>query len=176
MILVCEADEGVQEAFRLMLAEWASVRVVARAAECFEILAHGSTALLILDLDRQAGKPLHGLRRLRLVAPDLTILLVAGAFTFDFQVSALRYSPVSFLTKPFDPKATVERMQLLTGAIHSSIRTRMIRIATTPEPVAGEARKRCHPSRPDAPPRADDPHHFHPPYLPWRDAVRRSVS
>lgn len=136
-ILVCEAYEGLQEAFRLILEDWASVRCVARAEDCFSQLTQGPVDLLIFDLDLQAVDPLGFLRDLRSVYPDLKVLLVAGEFEFDFQVAALKFSPVSFLTKPFNTQATVERIQVLVGYATSSVRTRVVRIAL---PSAAEGR------------------------------------
>ena len=125
-ILVCEADEGVQEAFRLLLEDWATAQVVPDTTECLNALRQSPVELLILDLDGQGIEPLEVLTTIRATYPTLKVLLVAGGFTLDFQLAALKRSPISFLTKPFNPKATVEKIQTLVGYATSLVRRRSI--------------------------------------------------
>jgi len=49
-VLVCEANEGLQEAFHLMLDEWASVQLVSKTSEWLPVLAKSQWALFVLDL------------------------------------------------------------------------------------------------------------------------------
>lgn len=133
MILVCEADAGVQEAFRLLLEDWAAVRMVAEADACLRKLSQASVELFILDLDGQAIKTLDFLRTIRQRSPHLHVLVVAGDFDLDFQRAALKCAPISFLTKPFHPPATVERLQTLTGYAPSSIQKHVMQVVSADE-------------------------------------------
>ncbi len=128
-IVVCEADEGLREAFGLMLDGWAAVSVLSRADDCFTSLAQQQTDLLILDLDGQDAEPLALVRSLRTAQPDLKILLVAGEFDYDFQVACVKLGGFSFLTKLFSAPAAVAKMKILLGLEAPSIRTRIVKIA-----------------------------------------------
>jgi DNA-binding NtrC family response regulator len=128
-ILVCEPYEGLQEAFRLMLDDWASVQVVSKTTEWLPVLAKQHWDLFVLDLDGQAGEPLELVRNIRLAYPDLKMLLVAGEFDYDFQVACVKLGQLSFITKPFSAAATVAKMKTLLGLAAPSIHTRVVKIA-----------------------------------------------
>ncbi len=128
-ILVCEAYDGLQEAFRLMLDDWASVQVVSKTTEWLPVLAEHHWDLFVLDLDGQAGDPLELVRNIRLAYPDLKLLLVAATFDYEFQVACVKLGQLSFVTKPFSAAATVAKMKTLLGLAASSIRTRIVKIA-----------------------------------------------
>jgi two-component system response regulator FlrC len=127
-ILLSEPDAGLQEALKLLLEDWATVSIVPTLEAGLQLLTEAPTDLFILDVDGQSIAPLSFLTVLRVGHPNLKILLVAGQFDFDFQVAALKFPPVSFLTKPFEPQVAVEKMQTLTGYAKSSIRTRVLRL------------------------------------------------
>lgn len=128
IILVCEAHEGLQEAFRLLLEDWAAVRLVATADDCLTVLESGSVTVLIYDVDGQVSELFTTLEAIRAQHPKLRVVLVAGEFDLDRQVAALRYAPVSFVIKPFAPQALAERLQVLAGYRASTIRTRILRM------------------------------------------------
>ncbi len=128
-ILICEAHEGLQEAFRLMLEDWASIRFVAQAEPIFATLAQERPDLLILDVDGQAAEPMVLVERLRTTYPELKVLLVAGQFDYDFQVACVKLGQLSFLTKPFSVPAAVAKMKVLLGLAAPSIHTRVVKIA-----------------------------------------------
>lgn len=128
-IVVCESDEGLRAAFQLMLEDWAEVQIIEQAEACVRELNQAPIDLLIIDVDDQTLDPLQLLGNIRAAYPNLKILLVAGSFDLDFQVAALKFSPVSFLTKSFEPKVAMEKMQTLVGHSASPIRTRIVRIA-----------------------------------------------
>ena len=48
-IVVCEAYEGLREAFQLMLEDWASISFIPSAADCFTTLVQQQVDMLILD-------------------------------------------------------------------------------------------------------------------------------
>ena len=128
-ILICEAHEGLQEAFHLMLDDWASIRFVAHVEPIFAILGHERPDLLILDVDGQSADPLGLVEQLRTTYPELKVLLVAGQFDYDFQVACVKLGQLSFLTKPFSAPAAVAKMKALLGLAVPSIRTRVVKIA-----------------------------------------------
>ena len=128
-ILVCEAYEGLQEVFRLMLDDWASVQVVSKTSEWLPVLAKHHWDFFVLDLDGQSGEPLELVRNIRLAYPDLKLLLVAGQVDYEFQVACVKLGQLSFLTKPFSAPAAVAKIKTLLGLAASSIHTRIVKIA-----------------------------------------------
>jgi len=129
-IAVYEAYDGLREAFSLMLEDWAAVRFLASAEACVTACTQDSADLMILDVDGHAD-PLALVQRVRKVAPQAKVLLVAGEFDYEFQVACVKLGQISFLTKPFSAPAAVEKMQVLLGLAVPSIRTRVVRIALT---------------------------------------------
>ena len=127
-VLVCEANEGLQEAFRLMLDEWAVVQFVSKASEWLPLLAKRHWDFFVLDLDGQTEQPLELVRNIRLAYPGLKMLLVAGEFDYDFQVACVKLGQLSFLTKPFSAPAAVSKIKTLLGLEAPSIRTRIVKI------------------------------------------------
>jgi len=77
---------------------------------------------------------LETLKTIRKNCPDLKILLVAGSFGHDFQVTIIRECGlVAFLTKPWGSSAiVVERIQALLGDKESSVRKWVFRTSLDP--------------------------------------------
>lgn len=128
-IVLCEADEGLREAFGLMLEGWATSTVFSKANDCFTHLTQQQADLLVLDLDGQNTEPLALVLSLRIAHPDLKTLLVAGEFDYDFQVNCVKLGGFSFLTKLFSAPAAVAKMKTLLGLEAPSIHTRIVKIA-----------------------------------------------
>lgn len=127
-IVVCEAYEGLREAFQLMLEDWASFSFIPSTDDCFTLIQQQAD-MLILDLDGQTAEPLTLVENLRTAYPNLKLLLVAGQFDYDFQVACVKLGQFSFLTKPFSAPAAVAKMKTLLGLAAPSIRTRVVKIA-----------------------------------------------
>lgn len=154
-ILICESYPGMQGVFTLALGSEYELLLVNDPTEIPLVLRSHPVRLLIWDLDQTSGsvqgvlktvladgtltppaysKILETLRTIRQNCPDLKILLVAGSFGYDFQVTVIRECGlVAFLTKPWGPSAdVVERIQILLNDKDSSVRKWTLRTLLDP--------------------------------------------
>ena len=151
-LLICESYPGMLGAFQLMLDRQYRLVFAEQPQEIVPLLReHGTTRLLIWDLDQPTGsldetlkaiceetplpcRPsdaiLETLKAVRKERPELKILLIAGEFDCDFQIAAIQQCGlVNFLTKPWNSSAAVvEQIQVMLGDRKSSIREWRLRV------------------------------------------------
>lgn len=127
-VVVCEAYETLREGLELILRNLYRVTAVNHVADLFPILEDGRPDLLIFDVDGQP-EPYEALARVRQFHQTLRILLIAGEFSFDQQIAAVRLSNVSFLTKPFSVEHFLEKVQTLIQGYSGSPKRYVVQIA-----------------------------------------------
>ena len=138
-IVLCEAYDSLREGLALVLGDHYRVSAVSRVVELLPVLAAEAPDLLILDVDGQR-EPYEALGRLRHTHATLRVLLLAGAFTLEEQLAAVRLTDVSFLPKLFSLERFREKVDtLIRGSSRSPIRTRIIRLPLINSGVAHPA-------------------------------------
>ena len=131
-VVLCEAYDSLREGLAIVLGDHYRVTVVSRIAELPPVLTTTKPALLILDVDGQS-KPYAALKRLRRAHRTLKVLLLAGAFTLEEQMAAVRLSHVGFIKKFFSVESLLEKVDtLIRGYSRSPIRTRIVRLPIAP--------------------------------------------
>jgi DNA-binding response OmpR family regulator len=129
-VILCEAYETLREGLELALGERYEVTSGSLLQPLLFPSYETTPALLIVDVDGQPD-PVPTLATFRTSFPSVPILLLAGAFSLEQQMDAVRrVGHVGFVTKPFALEYLLEKVQtLIQGYSSSPIRRRIVRIA-----------------------------------------------
>lgn len=112
-LIVCEAYVALQEAFRLMLGTARRLTVISTLQELDPLLQRCTPPhLVIVDVDQQSNVLPH-LTDLTARYPNLTIFLIAGSFSLEFQQAAVQLGIMRFQTKPWNTAHFIERVDML---------------------------------------------------------------
>lgn len=129
-VLLCQAYDGLREALEVVLSDRYDVTAVSRVEELLPILKEATPDLLVVDVDGQPPLP-ECLSHIRQSSESFRVLLMAGQFSLEEQVTALQLVPrVSFIEKPFELELFLDKVEtLIRGYSTSGIRQRIVRIA-----------------------------------------------
>lgn len=112
-ILVVDDEEGVRDAFSLLLEQWGhEVHVADGGASALRLLERESFDLVITDLVMPGIDGLEVLRKVRADHPDVPVILLSGRGSINQAVEAIREGAYDFIEKPCEParlKVTLDR-------------------------------------------------------------------
>lgn len=130
VVLSCQAYDGLREALEVVLSDRYDVTAVNRVEALPPLLKESAPDLLVIDVDGQPPLP-ECLSHVRQSSNSFRVLLMAGQFSLEEQVTALQLVPsASFIQKPFELDSFLDKVEtLIRGYSTSGIRQRIVRIA-----------------------------------------------
>ncbi len=102
-ILVVDDDEMLREILAVMLeAEGYQVEMASGGEEALELFEHRPFEVVVSDIQMTPVGGLETLRRLRLLDPEVAVILMTAFSTVESAVSALRDGAYDYIVKPLD--------------------------------------------------------------------------
>jgi nitrogen regulation protein NR(I) len=102
-ILVVDDQAGICHSFKKILGRHGyTVSTALSGAEAIEKVGTENPALVFMDVTMPEMDGLETLQRLRVLYPDLTVIMMTAYSTTDKAINAMKYGAHDFITKPFD--------------------------------------------------------------------------
>jgi DNA-binding NtrC family response regulator len=114
-ILVCDDEQGVRDSLKLILEPEYELSYVANGEEAVEHLRANPADLLILDVKMPRMGGVEALQKIKRVRPRLKVLMITGYESHDVAAQATKFGADDYLTKPFESKKVLAKIQALLG-------------------------------------------------------------
>ncbi|MGQ9603554.1 MAG: sigma-54-dependent transcriptional regulator [bacterium] len=107
-ILIVDDDKDILASLRGLLEENGyRVETAADAEAALTVLSGKPISLVLLDVVMPEIDGIEALERIKVLKPDVPVIMISGAGTIDIAVKAIKLGALDFLEKPFEP---VERL------------------------------------------------------------------
>ncbi len=101
-VLVVDDEAGVRESVRILLATDYDVSVAASGDEALEVIQRERPNLIFLDIIMPGIDGMELLERIKLVEPNLPVVMLTATKTVKTAVAAMKLGAFDYLPKPFD--------------------------------------------------------------------------
>ena len=121
-ICVFDADVRLQDSLAQMLQQSGYTVIAGAYGEAAHaILRDGAFDLIVLNLESSGGVAAHALKSIRIVQPDVPLIVTAAHASAESAIAAIKANVVDYIVKPYEPsdllltisKALEERAQQL---------------------------------------------------------------
>jgi DNA-binding NtrC family response regulator len=110
-ILVVDDEEVIRDSLRRVLeAEGNQVVVTASGVAAVEKLQEETFHVLITDLKMPVMSGMEVLRAIRVLQPDVPVVVITGYSTVETAVEAMKQGAFDYLAKPFTPDQIIEKV------------------------------------------------------------------
>ena len=102
-ILICDDEEGIREALKLILGDDYPVILADSGAQCLDCLKNDPTiALALLDIKMPKRNGMDTLKEIKHQFPKVKIIMVTGYRSVETASECARLGAVGYIVKPFD--------------------------------------------------------------------------
>ncbi len=106
MILIVDDDIAIRQSIGLMLHQAKlEFQAVSNEADCLAAVRSGSVELVILDMNLEltttGEQGIEILRKIKILTPDVPVILISAWGTIPLAVSGMNYGAADFVTKPW---------------------------------------------------------------------------
>ena len=116
MILVVDDDLAIRQSIGLMLkiAKY-DCALVSNEADCISAVRAGGVELVILDMNltltTTGEQGIEILRKIKILAPEVPVILISAWGTIPLAVEGMNYGAVDFITKPWNNRDFVAKIK-----------------------------------------------------------------
>jgi len=153
-ILIVDDEIGPRESLRMILKPNYNVYSAEDGMAALRILEQTEMDVITLDLKMPGMSGIETLKQIRLVDPDVMIIIITGFGTLQTAVEAIRYGVYDYISKPFNVKEIVGIIEKAAQRrrFHSTVRTFISQtVSSSPQPLpltesnasAGKGSKDC---------------------------------
>ena len=122
-VLVVDDEPGIRRALRPPLAALGfDITEVARGEKALQVLQTESYDCVLLDVNMPGIGGIETLRRIRICAPRLPVIMLTVRDGEDEKVRALEMGADDYVTKPFGVRELVARMRAAVRRVHAPAR------------------------------------------------------
>jgi two-component system NtrC family response regulator len=116
MILIVDDDIAVRQSIGLMLRQAKfDFTAVSNERDCFDAVRAGGVEMVILDMNltltTTGEQGIEILRKLKILEPDLPVILISAWGTIPLAVRGMNYGAVDFVTKPWSNRDFVAKIK-----------------------------------------------------------------
>jgi two-component system NtrC family response regulator len=116
MILIVDDDIAVRQSIGLMLRQAKfDFTAVSNERDCFDAVRAGGVEMVILDMNltltTTGEQGIEILRKLKILEPDLPVILISAWGTIPLAVRGMSYGAVDFVTKPWSNRDFVAKIK-----------------------------------------------------------------
>jgi two-component system KDP operon response regulator KdpE len=123
-ILLVDDESAIRRALKPPLVELGFQVVEAiRGEEALQLLRGGSFDIVLLDVNMPGIGGIETLRRIRMFAPRLPVLMVTVRDAEEEKVEALDLGADDYVTKPFSTKELIARIRAAVRRVRAPVRT-----------------------------------------------------
>ena len=115
-ILVVDDELGPRESLRMILKSCYEVHAVSSGPEAIQFINREKVDLVTLDLKMPGMSGIETLKRIRLMDPDVMVIIITGFGTLQSAVEAIRHTAFDFIAKPFNVKEIVGIVEVCAAA------------------------------------------------------------
>ena len=120
-ILIVDDDPDIREALKdRLIALGYAVAQAANGRQAVQMIADEEPAAVFLDLQMPQLDGMETLRRIRVMSPDLAVVIITAHGTIERAVEAMRQGALDFVTKPFS-------MDYLEGVVRRILERRTLK-------------------------------------------------
>jgi len=101
-VLICDDEEGVREALKLVLEERYDVVEAEHGEEAVQHLSQAPFDLLCLDIKMPRMDGMETLKRVRELSPRMPVLILTAYQSVDIAKEATKLGATDYVSKPFD--------------------------------------------------------------------------
>lgn len=112
-ILVIEDNPRLADRIKTQLRKWYIVEHAASGSSGLEMMANADFDLIMLDLGLPDMRGLQVCSNIRMLSPNIPILVLTGIDTLSSRVELLDTGADDYLTKPFEPEELIARINAL---------------------------------------------------------------
>lgn len=113
-VMVCDDEEGVREALKLILEKDYDVIFAESGEVAIQKMKASPTDLVILDIKMPRKDGLETLKRLKKINPSCKVIIATGYRSVDTAQEASRLGASDYIIKPFDRFKILETVQKYT--------------------------------------------------------------
>ena len=114
-ILVCDDERGVRDSLKLILEPEYDLSYVTNGEEALRALEGSNPDLMILDVKMPRMGGVEALRTIKDLRPSIKVLMITGYESHDVAAQATKVGADDYLTKPFESKKVLAKIQALLG-------------------------------------------------------------
>ena len=101
-LLIVDDEVGPRESLRMILKPHYSVHCAEDGESALRILKETPMDVITLDLKMPGMSGIETLKRIRLIDPDVMVIIITGFGTLQSAVEAIRHAAFDFIAKPFN--------------------------------------------------------------------------
>lgn len=109
-ILICDDEEGVREALRLILEEDYDLSFATTGSEAIKKVKREPTDLVILDIKMPRMSGLETLKEIKKISPDTKVIIASGYKSVEAASEAIKNGASDYIVKPFDSKEVLKKI------------------------------------------------------------------
>ncbi len=110
-LLVVDDEKGPREALRMILKGRYDVETAENAFRALEYIGKKSFDVAIIDIKMAGMDGLQLLREIKVLRPDMEVILMTAYASVETAKSALQYGALDYLIKPFDNKDVITTVE-----------------------------------------------------------------
>lgn len=116
MILIVDDDQAVRLSIGLMLKQKGyAYEAVSTSAQAIESVRGGEVDLAILDMNLSLSTTgrdgIELLRKIKVLAPEVPVILISAWGTIPLAVEGMKYGAVDFVTKPWSNRDLLDKIK-----------------------------------------------------------------
>lgn len=113
-VLVIDDEFGPRESLRFLLKEEYDVRCTSSVDEGVSALKETAPDMIIMDIKMPRKTGIDGLREIRAIDPDVSVVMLTGFGSLETAQQAIRLGANDYLKKPFDTKEMMAEVKRYT--------------------------------------------------------------
>jgi two-component system NtrC family response regulator len=122
MILIVDDDIAIRQSIGLMLRQAKfDFEAVSNEADCLVAVRRGNVQLVILDMNLTLAttgeQGIEILRKIKILTPDVPVILISAWGTIPLAVQGMNYGAVDFVTKPWNNRDLLNKIRKALDAV-----------------------------------------------------------
>ncbi len=101
-VMVCDDEEGIREALKLILEKDFDVIFAENGADAVKKMKTKPVDLVFLDIKMPRQDGIETLRELKKINPAVKVIIATGYRSVDTAQEAVKYGATDYIVKPFD--------------------------------------------------------------------------
>jgi response regulator RpfG family c-di-GMP phosphodiesterase len=101
-ILIVDDEIGPRESLRMILKPHYNIFTAENGSSAIQILQQNEMDVVTLDLKMPGMSGIDTLKEIRLIAPDVMVIIITGYGTLKSAIEAIRYGVFDYIAKPFN--------------------------------------------------------------------------
>ena len=120
-VLIVDDEIGPRESLRMILKPTYNVYSAEDGSSALQLLGEIEMDVITLDLRMPGMSGIETLKQIRVIDPDVMVIIITGFGTLQSAIEAIRHTVFDFISKPFNVKE-------ITGIIEKALQRRKLQL------------------------------------------------